>query len=218
MKTIRKRILLFTFILTAFFAVTLSSQEVPPQNADLPLAGSYKIVPEKSRILVKVGTAGVFGFMGHSHSISPQSFTGEVNVGSQEVAPASVRLRIDATTLKELAEFSKEDLNKIERDMHEKVLETKTYPQIMFQSSNVTYSKAQANNYSARIEGELTLHGVTRTVAIPAQITIDGSSLRAVGEFELKRKDYNIKTDSAGGGTVKVANTLEVTFDVVAIQ
>lgn len=72
------------------------------------------------------------------------------------------------------------------RDDHlrnEDFFEVETYPQICFESS--TISKASSGY---KVEGELTMHGVSKTVEIP--FTYDSNQL--VGDFKLNRVDYKV--------------------------
>jgi polyisoprenoid-binding protein YceI len=211
-----KKALLFALILGTMISLSLSAEQQSAQKSESEISGTYRIVSEGSKIIVKTGTSGMLGFLGHSHSITPKVFTGEVSVTAKEAAPASLRVEIDATSLKETGDFNQKDRETIEEQMHGEVLDTKKYPNIILQSNKVSYSKSGNDKFDVQIEGELSLHGVTQNVTIPAKITIEGNSLRAAGKFEIERKDYKIETASAGGGAVKVANKLEITFDVLA--
>lgn len=209
----KSRILIMFVILSVFVVFTAFSQ------GDLPKAGHYTIVPEESKIQITTKTSGMFGFLGHDHLIVPKTFSAEAEVQPQDAAPASVTIRIDATSLYEAEpEFKPEEKQKIEAQMHSEVLETAKYPEILFKSTKVTYTKSPEHVYDTKIEGDLTLHGVTRKITVPTRITEDGANLRASGKFEAQRSDYKIETKAAGGGTVKVGKTLEVTFNIVLKQ
>ncbi len=205
------------FLIFVFVSVSVVSSVF--SQGELPKAGHYSIVLEESKIQITTKTSGMFGFLGHDHLIVPKSFSAEAEVQPQDAAPASVTIRIDATSLYEAAtEFKPEEKQKIETQMHSDVLETAKYPEILFKSIKVTYTKSPEHVYDTKIEGDLSLHGVTRKITVPTRITEDGANLRASGKFEIQRADYKIETKSAGGGTVKVGKTLEVTFNIVLKQ
>ena len=206
--SIRKQLLIFLLFLN-LFVICLNAQD------ELPKPGRYAIVPDQSRIEVKAGASGMLGFMGHGHTIAPKVFGGEIEIKPKEKIPAVVSIRIDAASLHETAEFKPEDKNKIETQLHGEVLETTKYPQITFQSTNVQYSESPGHVLDAQIEGDFALHGVTRKITVPARIVDDGTNLHATGKFEINRQDYKIEPKSAGGGTVKVSKTLEVSFDLL---
>ncbi len=210
---VRSRILVMCLLFSVSVVVSVFPQ------GDLPKAGHYAIVPEESKIQITAKTSGMFGFLGHDHLIVPKTFSAEAEVQPQESVPAVVSIRIDATSLYEAEpEFKPEDKQKIEAQMHSEVLETAKYPEILFKSTKVTYTKSPEHVYDTKIEGDLSLHGVTRKITVPTRITEDGANLRAAGKFEVQRADYKIETKSAGGGTVKVGKTLEVTFNIVLKQ
>ena len=66
-----------------------------------------------------------------------------------------------------------------------------------------------------KIDGDLTLHGVTKRITIPAVVTVNGNNLRAVGEFSIDRDDYDVKATSAFHGMVRVKNKIKFEFDIV---
>jgi polyisoprenoid-binding protein YceI len=208
MNGMRKRLIFLIFLL-GLLLIRASAQE------DLPKAGRYVIVPEESRIEIKTGSSGVLGFMGHGHTIAPKTITGEMELKPKETIPASITVRIDATSLQEIGDFKPEDKKEIETQLHGPVLETSRFPEILFQSTNVKYSISPGHVIDAQIEGDLTLHGIKRNITVPVRVTDDGTKLRATGKYEINRPDYKIETKSAGGGTVKVSKKLEVDLELV---
>jgi polyisoprenoid-binding protein YceI len=100
--------------------------------------------------------------------------------------------------------------------MREEVLETSKYPEINFNSTKVEAVRTGDGQYQAKVTGDFNVHGVSRPGVINAQLSFSGSMLRARGEFPLKMTDYNIRPPSVAGGTIKVKDTLKLTFDIVA--
>ena len=70
--------------------------------------------------------------------------------------------------------------------------------------------------YGGHLNGELSLHGVTRSQPVSARVTLKGDTLRAAGDFSVRQSDYDIKPVSAAGGTVKLKDELKLSFDIVA--
>jgi polyisoprenoid-binding protein YceI len=95
------------------------------------------------------------------------------------------------------------------------VLEPEKYPEIVFKSTQVGGKPLGNNQYDLKIAGNLTLRGVTRRIVIPAQVTLTGSDLRAVGEFSIDRSDFNVKATSAVHGMVRVRDKVKFTFDIL---
>ena len=93
---------------------------------------------------------------------------------------------------------------------------TEEYPEINFKSTEITAEKIADNQYKATIRGDLTLHGVTGHIRIPALVSFDHDALHATGEFSVKRSDYKVKTHSIKGGTIRVRNKITFKFDIAA--
>ena len=60
------------------------------------------------------------------------------------------------------------------------------------------------------------LHGVTRPVTVPARVTLQGTTLTARGEFTVLHSDFKIQRLSAAAGTVKAADEIRLSFEIVA--
>jgi polyisoprenoid-binding protein YceI len=111
------------------------------------------------------------------------------------------------------------DRLEIERTMRQQVLEVDKYPEIVFRSSNISANRMAEGRYRARIIGDLTLHGVTqKNIWISAEAAVTDDRLRAQGTFSLKQSDFGIKPFSAVGGTIKLKNGLQFTFDITAAK
>lgn len=180
-------------------------------------ADTYRIDSKQSKVVVDVGTGGLLGFAGHPHHISIGNLAGEIHASPKSPESASAEIRIASDSLEEAGEFKEQELQKINTEMKQNVLETSQYPEIVFKSTKVSATPGKEGQYQVQMEGDLTLHGVTQKVVIPAAVSLSESSLRATGGFKLNREDYKIKTESAGGGTVKVAKEIKVSFDIVAV-
>ncbi|HEY0378943.1 MAG TPA: YceI family protein [Pyrinomonadaceae bacterium] len=176
----------------------------------------YRIDASQSRFMVRTFSGGLLWFKGHDHFIKVGDFSGEVQLTLSLIAPASLELRVRADSLEETRDvFTPQQKGIINKELREIVLETSKYPEIAFKSTEVT-GRLNGGQYEAKIGGDLTLHGVTRHIVIPAQVSADVGGLRARGEFTIKRGDYNVKATSALKGTIRVRDKLKFTFDIVA--
>ncbi|HEV8337530.1 MAG TPA: YceI family protein [Candidatus Polarisedimenticolia bacterium] len=179
-------------------------------------AGRYKVIAANSRMVAAVASGGMFSKLGHDHAIALGGLTGEV-----ELAPgdekSSLRLTIEAGTAAETGkEFDEKDRAKVNQAVREEALETGKYPQIAFKSTRIVAEGGGAKSQRYRITGELTLHGVTNRVEIPAQVRVSGNRLQAHADFVIFHTAYGIKRLSAVGGTIKAKNPIRITCDVVA--
>ncbi len=100
---------------------------------------------------------------------------------------------VQAASLVVRDKVSDKDRREIERMMRDDVLETTRYPEVMYASANVSARATSQALYDVGINGDLTLHGVTRRCPVNAQVSLNGNTLRARGEFSLRQSDYNIK-------------------------
>ncbi|MGE0887284.1 MAG: YceI family protein [Blastocatellales bacterium] len=179
---------------------------------------TYTIVAGESSFWVFVAKTGLFSALAHDHEIGVKSFTGKITVPESGASGGSLELDINAQSLAVLDKKpSEDDKKKIYNSMHAEVLESAKYPKISFKSVSVSDLKQTGGeNYTFTLNGDLTLHGMTKRVAVPVSLTINQQQLRAVGKYTLKQTDYGIKPYSAAGGTIKVKNEVVVNFNIVA--
>jgi polyisoprenoid-binding protein YceI len=181
-------------------------------------AARYRLDAGQSKFMVRAFSGGLLWFKGHDHFIAVRAFSGEAQLTPGMSSPASLQMTIRADSLAETRDvFTEQEKQIINKELHEIVLETAKYPEITFRSTDVT-GNLSGGQFEAKIGGDLTLHGVTRHIVIPAQVTLGGDTLRARGEFTVKRGDYKVKATSAAHGLVRVRDKLKFTFDIVARQ
>lgn len=176
----------------------------------------YRIDPGRSRFMVKAFATGMLSAFAHNPTIAIRDFTGEVEFAPDSPEQSSLNIRIQSGSLQVADEVSDKDRREMERQIREEVLETDRYPEIVFESTNVSADRIMASQYRAKIKGNVTLRGLTRDCEITAQIIAGPDTLRAHGEFPLKQSDFNIKPVTAVGGTIKLKDELKFTFDIVA--
>lgn len=178
----------------------------------------YRLDATKSKFMVRAFSGGLLWFKGHDHFIVARDFSGEARLTLGAGSPASLGLTVRADSLMETRDvFTEQQKQIINRELREIVLETAKYPEITFQSTDVT-GNLTGGQFEAKIGGDLTLHGVTRHIVIPVQVTLGGDTLRAKGEFTINRGDFKVKATSAFHGTVRVRDKLKFTFDIVGRQ
>ena len=188
----------------------------PVTLAVSPATVTYNLDASQSKFMAHANRSGLLWFKGHSHHLAASEFTGQVELTPDTITPASLRLVVKAASLHETgAVFTEPQKQIINKELKEIVLHPDQYPDITYQSTNVTVKSSAAGRYEVKIDGNLTLHGVTRRVTIPAVVTLSGDTLRAVGEFSIDRDDYNVKATSAFHGMVRVDDDVKFEFDIV---
>ncbi|HMC97820.1 MAG TPA: YceI family protein [Flavobacteriales bacterium] len=85
---------------------------------------------------------------------------------------------------------------KMQEDFNEDFVESATYPKCLLKgtvSGLDTKHLKQAGTYPVKVEGDLTLHGVTQHVALDAEITVEeAGGLLVASDFIIKPEDYKI--------------------------
>jgi polyisoprenoid-binding protein YceI len=203
---------LFLIILSVLFSLDRAS------SASSFAVARYRIDASRSKFVVHANRSGIAWFKGHSHRIAVKDFQGTAELDLSVVNPASLQMTVRAASLEETDPvFTPEQKKIINKELNEIVLETAKYPEITFKSTDVKGSLV-SGKFDVRIGGDLTLHGVTKHIEIPATVTINADTLRAVGEFETDRKDFNVNATGAFHGFVKVKHHLKFEFDIVGTR
>jgi polyisoprenoid-binding protein YceI len=176
----------------------------------------YVIEAKEGRFTVQAFATGLLSVFGHNPTIAIPDFEGEVSLNPDVVDQSSLRLVIHAGSLNDTDDVSEKDRAEINRAMHQDVLESDSFPDIVYECFSLTASKTGDGQYWVTLNGELTLHGVTRTQPVSARLSLNGDKLRAAGDFSVRQSDYEIKPVSAVGGTIKLKDELKVSFDMTA--
>ena len=167
-----------------------------------------------SRLQVKTGKAGLFGFAGHTHVIQARRFTGDIVYYPGNPSRSHLDITVSTDSLEVLTPPDTAEIRKVTETMRTRVLRTAEYHEIKLVSRQVLPS---ADGF--HIVGAMTLVGQTRELPIDVSARIGLDTLEAASTFSIKQTDFGIKPFSGGpGGTVKVAD--RVTFDirVVAVR
>ena len=176
----------------------------------------YVIDPRISRFTLKVFAGGLLSALGHNPTVAVRDLAGEIRFSPDTPDGASVTMTAKASSLAVQDDVKESDRREIERVMFQDVLEVSRYPEIVFQSARVTMEAFSAGRYRAKVEGNLTLHGVTRPQTIISHVFLSGDTLRAQAELPLRQTDFGITLVSVAGGTLKVKDELKCAFDIVA--
>lgn len=72
--------------------------------------------------------------------------------------------------------------------------------------------------HGAILRGDLTIHGETRAVGVPARFRVTSDSIRVVGRLPIRFTDFAMKPPSRLLGTVRVRNDLVLGFDAVFVH
>jgi polyisoprenoid-binding protein YceI len=176
----------------------------------------FRLNAGESKFIAHALRGGLLWFKGHDHLVAAREFSGEAEITPDSIKPASLQLTVKTDSMVETSDaFTEQQKQIINKELREIVLEPEKFPEIVFRSTGVTGKMISAERYDLRIAGDLTLHGITRRIEIPAEVTLSGNDLRAVGEFSIDRGDFNVKATSAFHGLVRVRKKVKFEFNIV---
>ena len=153
----------------------------------------FRIQPEASEISFRA-TSRLMNADGHF-----SRFSGEVMVDPAALTSGRITLTIDAASLDTGIEMRDNHLRSSD------FFDVERFPTVAFQSMRI-----EAAGRRATVVGRLTLHGVTREIAVPIDVQITNTALVASGEFIVNRGEYAINYNSLVnpiGNEVRVAFT-----------
>jgi polyisoprenoid-binding protein YceI len=194
----------------------MSQVETSAGEAEQKATDRFIIDGRASRFTVRTFATGILAAMGHNPTIGIRDFSGEMKFDPEQLQAGALRLAIKTRSLTVEDDISGKDRREIERLMHQDVLETEKFPEILYEAVGIAVSKMGDTLFSASLNGNLTLHGVTRSEQIAARVALMGAMLRASGEFSLSQSNYNIKPVSVAGGALKLKDELKFQFEIVA--
>lgn len=197
--------------------ITGAHQDAGSDTPQVSTAGQkYVINAMVSRFTVQAFASGLLSAFGHNPKIAIRDLKGEIQFDPAHIEKSTMHLVIRADSLSVTDNISDKDRRDIESDMRENVLETAKYPEIIYDVANVSVNKADNGQSQVMLNGQLSLHGVTRSQKVPTTLVPTGDMLRAFGEFSLRQMEFGIKPVSAVGGGLKVKDEVKFTFDIVA--
>ena len=199
----------------------------PPSSSPSTPASTrtWRVDPKRSSVVIQVFKDGIAARFAHDHVVAAKQFTGTI-VGDP-ADPASARVEVTAQTasfvndeaalrtqFKLPLEVSDGDRAVIEASMKgDEVLDVARFPTVSFRSTAV----ARGADGALSLSGALTLHGVTRTVAMPLTVSVDGGVIDGRASFRLRTSEYGIPPYSAMLGAVKCKDEIALHLHLVGV-
>jgi hypothetical protein len=105
----------------------------------------------------------------------------------------------------------------MQEHFNENYVESDKYPKASFSGAYVGDVPAgKDGTYPVQIKGQLTLHGVTQNIDVPATIAVNGNKLTGTSNFKLTPGDFNIKIPALV--KEKIASQIDVSVSVECNQ
>lgn len=176
----------------------------------------FVIDPAASSMTIHVGKTGLLSFAGHEHEITAPVSEGTIVLDRSDLTRSSVSVRFDTAALKVTGRGEPpEDVPEVQRVMlSERVLDVQRYPTIEFQSRTITVPQRTGDQMTLRIAGDLTLHGVIRPVTVLVKLHLVADAFQAEGRAVVRQTAFGIRPVTAGAGTVRVKDEVEVVFAI----
>jgi polyisoprenoid-binding protein YceI len=171
--------------------------------------GTWVADPAHSRVEFAVKHLGIATVRG-----TFEKFEGSFELGD-DISTAAFTATIDAASI---------NTNEEQRDAHLRSADffaAETHPQLAFRSTTVE----PVDKDTFRITGELTMHGITREVALEAVVLgtetdpwgNDRVGLEIVGQ--LNRSDFEMRFNQVlGSGNVVVSDKVKINLDISAVK
>ncbi|MFS2003087.1 YceI family protein [Duganella sp. CT11-25] len=209
----------------ALCAMAACTQLPTPATQPAPVAAAPAVVPPaigpqlhidtaRSLIAVTVRRGGVLARLGHDHVVASHTISGTVSP-TQNRADFQFRLdemKVDEADLRLIAGLEKQPsadaIDGTRHNMLTKVLDAERYP--------VVSIHAERGAQGQPLQVSITLHGVTRTMAIPVELREENGVVTVKGSVNLKQTDFGLTPFSVMGGAMAVEDQMELRFDLTA--
>jgi polyisoprenoid-binding protein YceI len=189
--------------------------DATPWYRDAARAGTavYAVDPAASLIAVTVRRGGPLARLGHDHVVASRTAAGFAapSAGRADISFRADQLSVDEPALRREAglttEPSAQAIEGTRANMLNRVLEAERFPLIFVHAQQGADGKLAA---------AITLHGVTRSVALPGKVEIGTGQVTASGTLRLRQTDFGITPLAVAGGLLSVQDEIEVRYRIVA--
>ena len=194
---------------------TVPAAVAPPAAPPVQDAGPLlHIDTAQSLIVATVRRGGILARLGHDHTVASHTVSGTVSP-SRNVADFQFRLdemKIDEADLRKIAGLEKQPsadaIEGTRTNMLTKVLDAERYP--------IVHVHAERLADGQPLQVAITLHGVTRALAIPVELREENGVMIVKGTVNLKQTDFGLTPFSVMGGAMSVQDQMELRFDLTA--
>ena len=101
-----------------------------------------------------------------------------------------------------------------DRRMHEGILETARYPEIVFRPDRVEGKVDRTGHSQVQVHGVFAIHGTEQEMTVPVSVDADGGQYKAAATFTVPYVKWGIKNPSTF--LLRVSDKVEVTVHTVA--
>ena len=192
-------------VLAPVAAIALAAQQ-PQQGPPLPPNG-WRIDPGHSAVTFRVRHLGMTWVNGKFGS-----WTGALVFDSANPEAATVEAHIQAASVN--TENERRD-----NDVRQNYFQVDSFPEITFVSRRVE----RAGEGCLRVTGDLTIHGVTKSVVLETEIAGQmngqrGKRMAFTATTTISRREFGILRNGMMEGVAVVGDEIRITIDIEAVQ
>ena len=184
----------------------------PPPGTSAPPAGSYNVDPAHTNVNFAISHLGLSLVRGRFDDIS-----GSIVADPDNLANSSVDITMKADSIDTSVKMRDDDLR------GKNYFDVATYPTLTFKSTKIEKAHGRDGNYAAI--GDLTIHGVTKSVRLP--FSVSGPiydpwgkiRLGLLTHIQLKRTDFGVGShDLLSNGNMAIGDDVDVTISLEAVR
>jgi polyisoprenoid-binding protein YceI len=177
----------------------------------------YRIDPARSLVTVTVRRGGSLARLGHDHVVASHKIQGYI---APEANRADLYFRLSELSVDEPllrveagmeTQPSESDIAGTRINMLDKVIDAREFPFALIHVSGLEKVAT-----GVRLAVAITLHGVTRTFEVHAQMQTPPDTMSVTGSLELNQSDFGIVPFSILGGAIQVQDRLSLRFNIHA--
>lgn len=172
-----------------------------------PPSGTYPIGPNDGNLTIRTQKAGVGAKLAHNLVLEAKSWSGTITFDAENPAASNAEVSVQPASL-EVIDFSggvkplsDGDRKEIAKNINDKALQTKKYPDITFRTTSIAGSGS-----AYTVAGELTITGQTKPASL--DVSIDGTQVVVKGR--VVQTDFGVKPYSAMLGALKIDDAVEI--------
>ena len=172
-------------------AVVSAAKEVAPAPT-----GATELQVDPAQSTLRATGAKVVG----SHPIDFKEFTGTIGLEGDKVTSITFEVQMPSLVA--------DDDRLTQHLMNEDFFDVGKFPTASFQATSIEHGEGTA----ATVTGNLTVHGMTKSVEFPATIVVAEGKVKASAQFVVDRQDFGIVYAGKADNLIQDKVAMEIAF------
>ena len=191
--------------------------------AELPDAGVFEVVKDQSELRVLIYPAGLLGGFGHSHVISTKDIDGHIEIADLDALSVELMIPVEsfevdneALRREEGQAFEKPVPDNAKRGTRKNMLGKEQLDSGNFNTIGVRSNRWSGELPEILVSAEFTVRDQTNVLEFPASVVTSEDQIVVTGNLSLTHGQLGLKPFTAGLGTIRVRDELEIKFRITA--